>query len=101
MRYFWQTQVRGRYCDALRTHVLRVAQTLRAQTDVWEDRRLELKAPERVRRHRYDVATTSWKTDDSLVKCEETPFDEGAMLGFRRRCFFVSRERSKGSRGVV
>ncbi|KAK7237682.1 alpha-kinase, partial [Aureococcus anophagefferens] len=60
-----------------------VVNQLKQQGNVWDKYALHERPAERVRRHRYDAESESWKEDLVLFKVSDGAFDEGAM----RRCF--------------
>ena len=60
-----------------------VVNQLKQQGNVWDKYALHERPAERVRRHRYDAESETWKEDLVLFKVSDGAFDEGAM----RRCF--------------
>jgi len=70
-----------------RQHVLQLLRNAAKQAvqqgDPWASRNMQDLPAERVIRHLYDPVTSTWSTDETIVKMEKDPFTHGAM----RHCY--------------
>ncbi|GMI36740.1 hypothetical protein TrCOL_g6273 [Triparma columacea] len=60
-----------------------LAKEVVGKEDCWAKYDIASIPAERIKRHQYDPATDSWRDDESIVRIQSQPFDEGAM----RQCY--------------
>ncbi|GMI18470.1 hypothetical protein TrLO_g1176 [Triparma laevis f. longispina] len=61
----------------------RIAKVASTQEDPWAKYDMAKLKLEKIKRHQYDPNTEKWSMDESIVRVQTAPFDEGAM----RQCY--------------